>query len=59
MLGRSRRRINAGRPALTVKLTPEERALSAPFFLLSDKPTIFACNVKEADLATADTNPTS
>jgi GTP-binding protein YchF len=49
--------INEGKPALTVKLTPEERVLSAPFFLLSDKPTIFACNVKEGDLATADTNP--
>src|SRR5258707_3403480 len=49
--------INEGKPALTVKLTPEERALSTPFFLLSDKPTIFACNVKEGDLATADTNP--
>jgi len=49
--------INDGKPALTVKLTPEERVLSAPFFLLSDKPTIFACNVKEGDLATADTNP--
>jgi GTP-binding protein YchF len=48
--------INDGKPALTVKLSPEERALSAPFFLLSDKPTIFACNVKESDLATADTN---
>ncbi len=49
--------LDAGRPALTVELTPEERALSAPLFLLSDKPTIFACNVKETDLATADTNP--
>jgi GTP-binding protein YchF len=49
--------INDGKPALTVKLTPEERVLSAPFFLLSDKPTIFACNVKDGDLATADTNP--
>jgi ribosome-binding ATPase len=49
--------INEGKPALTVKLTPEERTLAAPFFLLSDKPTIFACNVKEGDLATADTNP--
>jgi hypothetical protein len=48
--------INEGKPALTVKLTPEERMLSAPFFLLSDKPTIFACNVKDGDLATADTN---
>ena len=27
------------------------------FFLLTDKPTIFACNVKESDLATADQNP--
>jgi ribosome-binding ATPase len=49
--------LDAGRPALTVDLAPDERALSAPFFLLSDKPTIFACNVKETDLATADTNP--
>jgi GTP-binding protein YchF len=49
--------LNGGKPALTVDLTAEERTLSAPFFLLSDKPTIFACNVKETDLATADTNP--
>jgi GTP-binding protein YchF len=49
--------LNAGKPALTVKLTPEERLISAPFFLLSDKPTIFACNVRESDLATADSNP--
>ena len=49
--------LNAGKPALTVDLAPEERLLSAPFFLLSDKPTIFACNVKETDLATADSNP--
>ena len=49
--------LNQGKPALTVSLTAEERVLSAPFFLLSDKPTIFACNVKETDLATADTNP--
>ena len=34
-----------------------KRALSAPLFLLSDKPTIFACNVREDDLASADTNP--
>ncbi|MDP1571517.1 MAG: redox-regulated ATPase YchF [Vicinamibacterales bacterium] len=48
--------LDAGKPALTVALTPEERELSRPLFLLSDKPTIFACNVREADLATADTN---
>jgi GTP-binding protein YchF len=49
--------LDAGKPALTADLTPDERALSAPLFLLSDKPTIFACNVRETDLATADANP--
>jgi ribosome-binding ATPase len=49
--------LNAGKPALTASLTPEERAIAKPFFLLTDKPTIFACNVKESDLATADQNP--
>ncbi len=49
--------LDAGKPALTVALTPEEKVISKPFFLLTDKPTIFACNVKESDLATADTNP--
>ncbi len=49
--------LDSGRPALMVDLTPEERALSRALFLLTDKPTIFACNVKEGDLATADTNP--
>ncbi len=48
--------LDAGRPALTVALEDEERTIAKTFFLLSDKPTIFACNVKESDLATADTN---
>ena len=49
--------LDDGKPVLTVELTDEERALSAPLFLLSDKPTIFACNVLDSELATADTNP--
>jgi ribosome-binding ATPase len=49
--------LDSGKPALMVDLTPEERELSRPLFLLSDKPTIFACNVKDSDLATADANP--
>jgi GTP-binding protein YchF len=49
--------LDAGKPALTVDLSADERALSRPLFLLSDKPTIFACNVKESDLATAGSNP--
>ncbi len=49
--------LNAGKPALTLQLTPEDKAISRLFWLMTDKPTIFACNVKESDLATADTNP--
>ncbi len=49
--------LNAGKPALTLELTPEEKAISRLFWLMTDKPTIFACNVKETDLATADQNP--
>ena len=49
--------LNAGKPALTLQLAPEEKAVSRLFWLMTDKPTIFACNVKESDLATADKNP--
>ena len=49
--------LNAGKPALTLELAPEEKAISRLFWLMTDKPTIFACNVKEGDLANADTNP--
>jgi len=48
--------LDSGKPALTVELTPDERAISRLFWLMTDKPTIFACNVKEGDLATADQN---
>src|SRR5690349_13181220 len=43
----------AGKPALVAGLTPEEKQIAATFFLLSDKKTIFACNVREEDLTTA------
>src|SRR3954471_7257144 len=49
--------LDAGKPAITLELAPEEKAVSRLFWLMTDKPTIFACNVKEGDLATADTNP--
>ena len=48
--------LNAGKPADTAGLTPEEKQVARGFFLLSDKPTIFAANVKENELATADAN---
>jgi ribosome-binding ATPase len=49
--------LDAGKPALLLELTPEEKVISKGFYLLTDKPTIFAANVKESDLATADKNP--
>lgn len=49
--------LDAGKPAITLKLTPEDKAIAKGFYLLTDKPTIFAANVKEGDLATADSNP--
>ena len=49
--------LNAGRPANTLALSPEEKRLLKNLFLLTDKPTLFAANVKETDLPSADTNP--
>jgi len=49
--------LDAGKPALLMELSPEERGLARPLFLLSDKPTIFACNVSESDMGHPDANP--
>ena len=57
VLGKIEEWLDSGKPAITADVSPEERELARSFFLLTDKPTIFACNVKESDLATADTNP--
>jgi ribosome-binding ATPase len=43
--------LDAGRPAITAELTAEEKDIARRFFLLTSKPTIFACNVSETDLA--------
>src|SRR5438270_1806953 len=45
--------LNANKPALTLRLTPEEMRIAKGFFLLTDKPTLFAANVKESDLMSA------
>jgi hypothetical protein len=51
--------LNTGKPANTfaLPLAPDEKIIQRSFFLLTDKPTVFACNVKEGDLATAGSNP--
>jgi GTP-binding protein YchF len=51
--------LNTGKPAntLALQLGPEEKLIVRGFFLLTDKPTIFAANVKEGEFAAADTHP--
>jgi len=48
--------LNTGKTIVTLDLSPEEKAMVKGFFLLTAKPTLFACNVAEEDLATADQN---
>ncbi|MBV9405752.1 MAG: redox-regulated ATPase YchF [Acidobacteriaceae bacterium] len=48
--------LDTGKTIVTLELTPEEQATVEGFFLLTGKPTLFACNVAEEDLATADQN---
>jgi GTP-binding protein YchF len=43
--------LDAGKPAITTQLTPEEKTMARKFFLLTSKPALFACNVAETDLA--------
>ena len=43
--------LDAGKPAVTLSLTEEEKGIAGGFFLLTAKPTLFACNVGETDLA--------
>jgi hypothetical protein len=49
--------LNAGKPAITLHLAKEEWELVRNCGFLTLKPTIFAANVKEADLAAWDTQP--
>ncbi|HVU22644.1 MAG TPA: redox-regulated ATPase YchF [Opitutus sp.] len=49
--------LNAGKTANVLAATPEEVTLMKLFQLLTAKPVLFACNVAEGDLATAEQNP--
>jgi ribosome-binding ATPase len=42
--------LDSGKPAITLDLTGEEKITVREFFLLTSKPTLFACNVAESDL---------
>lgn len=56
LLERLEAQLNQGKPLVTLELTPEEKTAVKNLFLLTTKPTLFACNVAEEDLATASTN---
>jgi len=49
--------LDSGKPAITLDLSADEKALLKGFFLLTSKPTLFACNVAEKELANPDANP--
>ena len=51
--------LDAGRPAVTLECNDDEAKMLKGFFLLSSKPCIYACNVAEAELATAANDPAS
>lgn len=57
LLERLAAHLNDGKTIVTMDLTAEDKAVVKGFFLLTAKPTLFACNVAEGDLATADGNP--
>jgi len=49
--------LDAGQPANTLELSPDESALAKSFLLLTAKPTLIAANVNEEKLGHADTLP--
>jgi ribosome-binding ATPase len=51
--------LDSGKPAITLALSNEEKILVRDFFLLTSKPTLFACNVAESDLAAIAQNDES
>jgi len=51
--------LDAGKPAISGPLEPDEKVVARNFFLLTSKPTLFACNVAETDLAAVAKNDQS
>ena len=57
LLDRLEPHLSDGKYAVNLEMTPEERAVLRQFFLLTAKPTLYACNVAEDELANPDGNP--
>ncbi len=51
--------LDSGKPAGIAELSEEEQRIAKDFFLLTSKPTIFACNVAESDLAGLEASPSA
>ncbi len=49
--------LNSGRPAHTMEASQEDAERMRQYFLLTSKPTIYACNVAESDIADPMANP--
>jgi hypothetical protein len=54
---RMQEHLDAGRPAIVFDFSGDEPEIARRWFLLSMKPTLFACNVAEADLTNAEKLP--
>ncbi len=54
LVERYEKTLNEGKPARTVSVTPEERALVKEVRLLTDKPILYVANVAEEDLGKPD-----
>lgn len=57
LIHKIRPHLDSGKPASTLALSSEEKHLAQSFFLLTSKPTLFVANVRDTDLAAADSNP--
>ncbi|MBT4623591.1 MAG: redox-regulated ATPase YchF [Verrucomicrobia bacterium] len=49
--------LGEGKPAITCELSDDDTALAKRLLLLSAKPTLFAANLKDSELADAENNP--
>jgi ribosome-binding ATPase len=57
LIARLEPHLNDGQFAFGLEMSPEESAVLKQFFLLTAKPTLFACNVAEEELANPESNP--
>jgi GTP-binding protein YchF len=57
LIARLEPHLSEGQFAFGLDMSPEESAVLKQFFLLTAKPTLFACNVAEEELANPESNP--